>query len=109
MTTVHRPEPYSIRNSWRKWLRVTPNNGRKICSSDLSRQACRRGSATERHPSVDRRAGLGMRLDRQFAINQLQTLLHAGEAKPASFHRLDWIKPNPRIMHSQNDIIRFAA
>ena len=58
---------------------------------------------------MDRRAGPGLRFDQQFTIDQLQPFLHAGEAEPASFYGLVAIKANPRIMDSQNDIIRFAA
>src|SRR5262249_61300348 len=72
-------------------------------------EACRPRSGRERHADVDRRAGPKLRFDRQFAIDQLQPLLHAREAKPAAFYSLNWIKPNTRIMHNQKYLIRSTA
>jgi hypothetical protein len=78
----------------------------------LSSLPCRTHGITahiEGHPSVDRRATIGLRVDRKLSIHQLHPLRHTDKAKATGFHCLLRVKTTSRIAHGEFDRIRRAA
>ena len=63
-------------------------------------------SRLERHTGEDCRAGLGLRVNRQFPADEIQAFLHADEAETAPFHRVCGIKTSPEITHRQKELIQ---
>ena len=54
---------------------------------------------------MNRRAAPPLRVNGQLPANELQPLLHAGQAEPAPSHRLLRVKANARILDGQVDVV----
>ena len=75
-----------------------------ILSSIVTRQPDGIALRTERNASVDRGTTLGLRFDPKSSVQQLQPLLHAGQAKTsARCHRT--VKSQSRIPNCEMNLI----
>src|SRR5262245_58066420 len=63
----------------------------------------------DRHADTDRRADAVLRFNHQLTIDQLQTLLHAGESESTSFQGFNGIKASTGIEDGHEDFVVFTS